>query len=308
MSGIEWTDVTENPIRLEGGGHWCSKVSEGCANCYAEALNGSTRFDWASGYEYVGEAPPEDFIFKQELIDAWKTSKGKKRFICSMTDLFGGWVPKEWHWAIFDGAAQAPQQTIQLLTKRPEVALWSVWSWCEAREVDSLPSNIWMGVTAENNARFQERVPILREIPVGIRWVSCEPLLGEIDFTKAFTDSCFICSGMGQVGSLGTKCFNCKGSGRTVSDREEDRIEWVVLGGESGPKARTCQMQWMESAIAQVQDFDSRVFVKQLGADPMYYGNSLNRGGANKNIEQWPHQLRIRQFPEPLLDTNTQAA
>ena len=98
---IQWTDATDNPIYLlrpdgSNGGHWCRKVSEGCRECYAESINNSGFFSFASHLPYSGE-PPANLHFSDAIVNCWARMRTpRKRFVCSMTDLFGEWVPLEW--------------------------------------------------------------------------------------------------------------------------------------------------------------------------------------------------------------------
>lgn len=267
---ISWTDQTDNPIyirRPDGshGGHWCRKVSPGCANCYAEAINNSGRFSYASQLPYAGQPP--GLIFDETIVDAWASCRTpKRRFVCSMTDLFGEWVPQEWHFKVFDAAAKAPKQTIQLLTKRPEIAVVSMADWCKARDREKLPSNVWMGVSIEDEQtalkRFDAAICFTEfcEIP----WISYEPALGYVDFQHYFAQG----------------------------------FRWIVLGGESGGNARPCEIGWLFAVIDDAEFTGLSVFVKQVGSNPVWGGEPLKlRDRSGKNIDEFPPGLQIRQFP-----------
>ena len=155
MSSIQWTDVTDNPIHLtkwngKNGGHWCKKISPGCGRCYAEAKNQSNFFSWASHLPYSGEVPTNLSLDRAKL-ESWARMRlPKKHFVCSMTDWAGEWVPREWQFELLDAMIAAQSQTFQLLTKRPEIALSSIQQYCQLRGIEKLPSNIWVGVSVEN--------------------------------------------------------------------------------------------------------------------------------------------------------------
>jgi protein gp37 len=163
-----------------GGGWWCRRISPGCDHCYAEGINQNSFFG-GNGMPYRG-APPI-LRLRQEVIDSWaRQRKPKKHFVESMSDVFGEWVPR---WMIFqflDGMAAAPKQTFQLLTKRPDVMLREVRAWLEARGLDSLPPNIWPGVTVENQEWADKRRASFEAVPAQTKFVSYEPALGPVNW------------------------------------------------------------------------------------------------------------------------------
>lgn len=263
MSKIQWTDSTANPITVATGGHWCHKISEGCANCYAETINTGNRFDFASGLKYGGSAPALKFDYS--IPESWaRKRKPHRTFVCSMTDLFGSWVERDWQFAIFDGAVAAPLQTIQVLTKRPEIARDAAIAWCESRDRQCLPPNLWMGVTCETRRTAQERIPVLLEIPAWLRFLSCEPLLEEV----------------------------------TIPHDILSQIDWVIVGGESGTGARSCDVGWLESLRGQCAGIHTSLFVKQLGSRPTYKGRPVKVKGKGGDPDTLAHfGLNIRQMP-----------
>jgi protein gp37 len=274
MSNIQWTDDTSNPIRLlkeDGtlGGHWCRKVSPGCANCYAESINNNGFFSFASHRKYAGEAPKLGLDRKE--LEKWTRARtSKKVFVGSMTDLFGDWVPRDWHFEIFDAAANS-KLTFQFLTKRPDIMRSSCADWLSKRGEDKLPGNFWMGSSVENQRAASVRLPHLTQIPAGVIFLSCEPLLEEVTLG-------------GYINS----------------------IDWVIIGGESGRGARPCQVDWIRSLIRQCQQERTNnpaVFVKQLGAKPVFEATDYpihladSKGG---DVNEFPEDLKLRQFPFPL--------
>jgi protein gp37 len=273
MSAIQWTDVTDNLIYIKkpdgtNGGHWCRKISEGCANCYAEKLNKNPGFfSFASGLPYAGAAP-EGLTFDVEAIVKWKRVKTpKKRFVCSMTDLFGDWVPEAWQHLVLDAAIAAPKQTIQLLTKRPGIAVHSIKRYLDIRGLIELPSNIWVGTTIENEAALNERSEDVRALSAMARvtWISYEPALEPVDFYSLAKDKCF---------------------------------DWIVVGGESGAKARPCEYRSLTGAVETVRRHNIPVFVKQMGQNPVYDGQAWKlRDRKGGDFSEFPKELQYREFP-----------
>lgn len=219
-SKIEWTDETDNPIRAKGGGWYCTKVSEGCTNCYAEAINHAGRFG-GNGLPYRVMHDPPELELNRDMLAKWaRMQKPKRHFVASMTDIFGEFVPDEWIFEILDAMAAAPLQTFQVLTKRIERAAILVPAYLAQCGLGCLPDNIWMGTSIENQARADERLPWLIKIPCKTRFVSCEPLLGPLDLRPWL---------------------------------ESGGLDWVIVGGESGPHARPMEAEWVRDIRDQCQ-------------------------------------------------------
>lgn len=183
-----------------------------------------------------------------------------------MTDLFGEWVSQDWQFQVFDAAASAPTQTIQLLTKRPDVAVAAMQEWCRTRNRSQLPANIWMGVTIENQAAAAERLIAFKDFHLYCRtpWISYEPALEWVNFEPFFDAEC----------------------------------RWIVLGGESGSRSRPCDVDGLIEVAGQARLSNVSVFVKQMGTKPIYQGRSLKlRGRKGVGIEEFPEALKIREFP-----------
>lgn len=163
-TGIEWTEATWNPVT------GCSKVSPGCAHCYAETI--SMRFGW-SRRPWTPVNADENVVLHPERLDQprrWR--RPRTIFVNSMSDLFHPVVPDEYIERVFDVMVRAERHVFQVLTKREERL---------AELADRLPwpSNVWMGVTIENR-RFVHRADYLREVPAAVRFISAEPLLTEV--------------------------------------------------------------------------------------------------------------------------------
>lgn len=231
MSKIEWTDKTDNPITVKGGGHWCRKISEGCANCYAEAINTGNRFDFASGLIYTGKPPELELNYK--MLAGWARKRvPKRRFVCSMTDWCGEWVPREWQIAILDAMASAPKQTFMLLTKRADILhkLIHDWTWLKNRSVPN--QNIWVGVSIENQKELEKRIydlAAIKDLGKGFKtFVSFEPLLEGINLSY-----------------------------------HSNFFDLAIVGAESGKGARPMDEDWVRSLRDEVKKANKAFFYKQ---------------------------------------------
>ncbi|MBW4690046.1 MAG: phage Gp37/Gp68 family protein [Komarekiella atlantica HA4396-MV6] len=327
-TNIEWCDETINPIV------GCSRLSEGCKHCYAATAAKSSRLQQFSQYQTVSEWDGTVEFVKSQLIKPLHWRKPKKIFVCSMADLFHANVPFEWIDQVMAVVALCPQHTFQVLTKRPERALKyfrqpQLWvKWYEAAKehlwgaigenfgglinlqqyfIDQpfpLP-NLWLGTSTENQAMADKRIPILLQIPASLRFLSCEPLLEEITLSRYHNN------GIGYLGHK-IKCPNCGVTGINPPDkyyqycwqcnsemeRKEPTISWIICGGESGPNSRPCHIEWIESIVIQCQESNTPVFVKQLGANAHHQGQRFKtRDKKGGEIEEFPEQLRIREFP-----------
>ncbi len=327
---IQWTDETWNPIRarnLDSGqiGWHCERVSQGCTNCYAEHRNkGFFQLGTRLPYMRQSRDKVEIFIDEETLTQPLRWKKPRMIFVCSMTDLFGEWHSDEMIDRVFAVMALCPQHTFQVLTKRAErmrqyVSQTSCGLPCtdtitriayrledvapiELRKRWPLP-NVWLGVSVEDQRWADERIPHLLDAPAAVRFLSCEPLLSNI----------------GLMYYLYTRIDT--NDGRFPLRR----LNWVIVGGESGSHARPFDLAYARGILAQCKAAGVACFVKQLGKVPVMNErdwrllsptpllNPNNRahapdgsgkvplylsdrkGGA---IEEWPEDLRVREFPK----------
>lgn len=284
---IEWTEATWNPIT------GCSIVSPGCTNCYAMKLAG-TRLrhhpsragltkDSKAGPVWTGDVR----LNEQWLLQPLRWSRPRAIFVCAHGDLFHESVPDEWIDRVFAVMALSPQHTFQVLTKRsarmrdylcemthgPASRMESFLSrrLPDDRMVfDALVAahgtlvewplpNVWLGVSAERQQEADERIPDLLSTPAAVRFVSAEPLLGPIDLTTMPgvnrcppSTACEWCSSNPQSGHA--DIANLHG------------LDWIIVGGESGPGARPMHPDWARSIRDQCQDAGVPFFFKQWGA------------------------------------------
>lgn len=311
---IEWTHrpgtkgETWNPVR------GCTRVSEGCRNCYAEVM--AARFSkpgqWGHGlaktvtlpdgtkdHRWTGkvESAPDHIL---TLPLRWKAPR--TIFVNSTSDLFHEELPDEVIDRVFAVMALAPQHTYQVLTKRPGQmhayltdetlierngtllagANERVGYEMSAIKVDAaerewpLP-NVWIGVSVEDQATADERIPVLLDTPAALRWASYEPALGCVDFTPWLHESHCPRGGGGEV------CI-CE----PIRKEREPTLDWIICGGESGPGARPMHPDWARCVRDQCEAANVPFFMKQLSGP---------NGKAIKDMDAFPEDLRIRQWP-----------
>lgn len=235
-SHIEWTDHTENPFALPGGGFYCFKVSPGCTHCYAEIMArriaGMRHRDFEPyTNRKKGEYP--EIEVKTGMMDGWKHKKKPAlRFVSSMTDAFGEFIPDHQIINMLDAMVAARLQTFQVLTKRAARALHMIDVYCQMRGIAALPRNIWIIFSVEDQKTAEERIPILYQVRCWIRGLSMEPLLGAVDLSKI--------------------------NGASIMD-------WIIVGGESGHKARIMRIGWLREIHKYCVEQNIPFFFKQHG-------------------------------------------
>lgn len=314
-TSIEWTDATWNCLR------GCSRVSEGCRNCYAEKIagrfsdqgqpyyglairNGTTGAHWTGAIRFM----------ESQLTLPLRWRSPKRIFVNSMSDLFHEKVQDEWIEKILNVILKCPQHTFQVLTKRAARMYewfdreWRIWG-KPAKPI----KNLWLGVSCEDQPTADERIPLLLQTPGAVRWVSYEPALAPVDFTA----------------------FNLKraayGDSAIFSDRHAHRpgLHWIVIGGESGPGARPFNIEWARDVIAQCKAAGVPCFVKQMGGyvlsrnDTGFEGDTPHSWPMDTHTEEetaevyqsapvrvrlkdrkggdwneWPEDLRVREYPK----------
>lgn len=346
---IQWTEKTWNPVI------GCSRVSPGCENCYAERQAAHIVNMHGTGSQYArvvryptGVAPQglrplprwngEVAFLPDRLSEPLRRRKPTMWFVNSMSDLFHERLTNEQIAAVFGVMAACPQHTFQVLTKRAErMREWFAWvdgdqamrsahgpsALCaQAAEAKlgrrifgmgpwPLP-NVWLGVSAEDQRRADERIPLMLQCPAAVRWVSAEPLLGPIDLTSLGAAQGAWDEDTWSINALSGLTF-CDGRNEPA---EGAGLDWVVIGGESGPGARPCDVAWIRSLVRECKDAGAPAFVKQLGAEPVMEGSGGERFGWPCGFEvkggrtrlllknrkggdpaEWPEDLRVREWP-----------
>jgi protein gp37 len=351
LTSIEWTDASWNPVRgcekVSPGCKHCyaetvaarfsgpGQPYEGLVKLRASGKHG--RAVWNGKVRMVDD----------HLADPLRWKRPRRVFVNSMSDLFHEGLTNEQIAAVFGVMAAAPRHTFQILTKRAErMREWFEWmerravarseelgtsayahaDVCQLAALDRgvegvlhpikgtlrswpwpLP-NVWLGVSVEDQQRADERIPHLLATPAAVRFLSVEPLLGPVDLrTVTYQTDCRACAGRGT-------CGICDGG--KVEKAALDALDWVIVGGESGPGARPCRIGWIRSIVEQCRGAGVPCFVKQLGAvslglehghrsaqwestTTLASGPRLllaNRKGGDPS--EWPADLNVRQFPE----------
>lgn len=239
---IEWTNITWNPVT------GCTKVSQGCKHCYAERMAkrleamGSPRYE--HGFQLTIHA---DLV---DLPRRWR--RPRMIFVNSMSDLFHDDVPLQFIQRVFETMEACPQHVFQVLTKRShrlrEVAPHLPW-----------PSNIWMGVSVEDN-QVRHRIEDIRAVPALTRFLSCEPLIGPL------------------------------------TDLNLEGIHWVILGGESGPHARPMQPEWVRDIRDRCEKAQVAFFFKPWGGVRKHVtGRELD----GTHHDEFPDRIVQPPFGEP---------
>lgn len=211
ISNIEWTEMTWNPVT------GCTKISQGCKNCYAERMTkrltamGSDRY--RNGFRVT--------LHPDSLDAPRKWKQGRIVFVNSMSDLFHHDIPLPYIQRVFNTMRDCPHHTFQVLTKRSERL-------AELARSLPWPENVWMGVSVEDS-RVIHRIANLQAVPAAVRFLSLEPLIGPLD------------------------------------DIPLNGIRWVIVGGESGPRARPMKKEWASSILRQCRSARVPFFFKQWG-------------------------------------------
>jgi protein gp37 len=276
MTKIEWTHrpgakgVSWNPVRARnketgGVGHFCVKVSEGCKYCYAARFQ--PRFRNPVRYAAQDADKVEIFLDEKVLMQPIGWKEPHTVFVCSMTDLFYAGHSDDWIDRIFAIMALCPQHTFIIPSKRPDRMHEYAINFSLARTkqiTDGYPSdqvieqwplpNVWLGTSVEDQASANDRIPLLLNTPATVRFISAEPLLGPIDFTRLDV------GGVSTIDALaGFYSNDIAGiSGKCNS------LDWVITGGESGPNP--LHPDWARSIRDQCQASGTAFFHKQNGS------------------------------------------
>lgn len=331
-TAIEWTDATWNPIR------GCTRLSPGCGGgtpgdlkggCYAERV--AARFS-GPGQAYEGLAEMRNGaarwtgklrLVEEALTQPLRWKRPRRIFVNSMSDLFHEVLTDEQIDRVFAVMALAPQHTFQVLTKR-SARMRAYMTDTSQRRSDGLGTavvaldptmpleclrwplpNVWLGVSAEDQTRADERVPDLLATPAATRFVSAEPLLGPIDF------------GLHRVDGIAVDplCDDC-------GERHEgacDALDWIIVGGESGPGARPMHPHWARDIRDACAAAGVAFFHKQNGAWaalkesegewPVDADGFIRLGyDGTRHATGWPMQRVGKKFAGRLLDGVTHDA
>jgi protein gp37 len=316
---IEWTDFSVNPFRAENKftgqrGHFCVKVSPGCKLCYSSRLQPRL-----GAFPFLAENRNKvNLVFdNSKLLDVARRKIPTKYFWCDMTDMFWEEYPDEWIDQCIGVMAWTRQHIHQVLTKRADRLMRYSQGLAalsgKERSMRMAKSkgfavteencgefrwplpNVWFGTSVEDQQRADERIPLLIQTPAAVRFVSYEPALGPVDFTKIdyrkqLRDR--LCAAVrwsaerdgdadvkeqvqqaaasvpdGDLGD-GNPALNVLTGEWFDGWDSGQKLHWVIVGGESGPGARPFDIAWARDTIQQCKDAGVACFVKQFGASP----------------------------------------
>ncbi len=352
-TGIQWTDETWNPVR------GCTRVSAGCVHCYAETIAHRFSGPGLpyEGLTTNGRWNSQIRVVPAHMIDPVRWRRPRRIFVNSMSDLFHANVPLDVIDTVFAVMHVARHHQFQVLTKRPEGMQRYMADPETPRRIDAAvlalmtdhveiggsmcimqrdlrvrdawvagpapdlwpPTHVALGVSVENQATADERIPLLLATPASLRFISAEPLLGRLSLLD------YLYTDLQPTGDFrthaGTREMRFTHGGRSG-------LGWVICGGESGPGARPCDVAWVRSIVQQCAAAGVPCFVKQLGqhvidrndagfeGDPGdawtpetryedrtsegWQGDPVRvrlRARKGDDMAEWPEDLRVRQYP-----------
>lgn len=339
MSNIEWTDVTWNPVI--GCRHVAEGCRHCYAETMSKRLAAMGQKDYASILDAKGKFNGKAIARPATLAEPLSWKKPRMVFVNSMSDLFHEDVSFEFIAAVFGVMAACPQHTFQVLTKRPDRALaffeWiktapisepferggkqfgvpreltvcsmqleaeaetdvdrasfgSIYEMAGAVVAINKPAwplkNVWLGVSIATQADADKNIPVLLKCTASVRFVSAEPLIEAVSLQRFMFEDC------------PSECVS-KSHERAGHRVPNGALDWVIVGGESGPGARPCDLEWVRSIVQQCEAAGVSCFVKQMGtkwaiAQPGW-GTARCDDRKGGKPDRWPEDLRVRQFPE----------
>lgn len=283
----------------------CTPVSAGCMNCWAKAM--VHRFPHLHDPE--GGMPfTECVVLHEYRLDAplhWK--KPRMCFVCSMGDLFHEDVQQDIVRAVLVRVSELHKHRFIILTKRAQ-RMYEFMATVNnksgifntTRSQRRWPlSNLWLGVSVENQATAEERIPLLLQTPAAVRFVSVEPMLGPVDMSPQFVGG-KVFAPLGEEryidcgGCVGTPVHPQHPGGQTpvCMGHEAGGIDWIIVGCESGPRRSPCNLEWVKSVIDQCDAANVPVFVKQLD---LYLPSGVNK--VSHDPSEWPEWARRQEWP-----------
>lgn len=268
---IEWANRVWNPVT------GCTKISPGCQNCYADRV--AKRLRGRCGYD--ADEPFRVTLHPERLEEPLRWRKPGMIFVCSMGDLFHEDVPFNYIDRVFKRINGSPQHDFLILTKRPErmreyfarsmkflcaACQGTGCSYCLDHGYQNWEmkpySNVWLGVTAENQEMADERIPILLQIPAAVRFVSMEPMLGPVDLTAVrLPDHLQPDWAYGMPYGI---TFDALQPNESHIYDSENHLDWVICGSESGPNHRKTKIEWIRDLREQCISANVPFFLKQM--------------------------------------------
>lgn len=316
-TSIEWATATWNPIRGQNARHTCARISPGCDNCYAATMTrrglcGTAPIDYGRG-----ETPNDPSrLDETALLQPFKWKEPRTIFVCSMTDLFGTWVPDEWIDRIFGVMALTPWHTYQVLTKRPSrmheyMTRLVQGAWAGRYFVDGQPGTdvqfrqngvvcelfkvtppqVLNRASAWQDERYPDGDGFCREWPLSNVWMG----------TSIESDQYVWRANKLRETPAAVRWISAEPLLSGLPSLDLTGIDWLVAGGESGPGSRPLLVAWLRELRDRCETAGTAYFVKQLGTLwARENGLGANKGG---DIEAFPPDLRIRQMPNAAPDS-----
>jgi protein gp37 len=323
QTAIAWTDHTFNAW-------WgCQRVSPGCEHCYAETFDARVFPDEARtrlrretngnklavATHWGAQAERRTFGEKhwREPLKwnaaAAKAGKRARVFCSSMADVFEDRRELDAERAkLWPLITETPWLDWQLLTKRPE----NMVKLAPASWRSGWPSNVWAGCTVESQEYAEKRICFLSDVPARVRFLSCEPLLGPVDLSRSawIADHHDRAALLARIGKWGT-CADCPRRDGAVFPEEcgyaerydhnlrDDRIHWVIIGGESGPGARPFHLEWARQILHDCQRSGTAAFMKQMGSNARGSVGDVKMIYTGKGDEpsEWADEFQVQEFP-----------
>jgi protein gp37 len=295
-TGIEWTDATWNPTT------GCDRISPGCDHCYALTMAARLKAMGQARYQADGDprtsGPGFGFTEHPDILDQpLRWTRPRRIFVNSMSDLFHAQADDLFIAEVFAVMSLAPQHTFQVLTKRPKQMAglladpdgdWRYKVSLARKRITNrggmdLPPpkwplpNVWLGTSVENQRYADLRIPHLARTPAAVRFLSVEPMLGPVDPRPGWARGPDL--GLNQAGLTWLK----------------EWIDWVIVGGESGPGARPMQPTWARDLRDQCVAAGVPFLFKQAGSVlAAEWGCRSHKG---TDMAEWPEEFRIREYP-----------
>jgi protein gp37 len=328
-TSIEWATRTWNPST------GCGEVSPGCAHCYAKTF--AERWRGVPGHPY--EQGFDLRLWPERLSLPLRWRKPSVIFVNSMSDLFHEEIPDEFVDRVFAVMAWASRHTFQVLTKRPErmrdyltdpgVVDRIDRAMCAACCSEVAPGacgfpgddcglfgcefplpNLWVGVSIENR-RFVHRADLLRQTPAAVRFISAEPLLGPLVGNVLSGVECERAEARLPIDATMTMPRGDESQAAWWSRLKRElapnldltAIDWLIVGGESGPRSRPMDLEWVDALAGAAREQGTALFVKQLGARWARARHSSSIKGGDPS--DWPERLGVREMPRARLAGET---
>jgi protein gp37 len=288
-----WWSQAWNPIHVKGGGWHCTKISPGCAHCWAEVMNKryGNGYDDKSSFEgaYFDQRFFPGFVLDQRILEQplhWK----KPRIVAVqwLGDLFHEQIPSEFHDEILEIINRADWHKYLILTKRPQRLQDFILETSQSVGGDISRDHVWLGISICTQQEADEKIPILLQTPAAHRFVNLEPMLEPINLTRIDLDKFRAPMAESHF------CINSLKSYPKGKD-QRPRLDWVALGCESGPGRRPMKLEWARNIVEQCRVAGVPLWIKQI--DPNIIALWHPKTKVSKNMNEWAEIFRVRQWP-----------